>query len=69
MQICKPLVQILHLLALRPRIIALLPVPRLLMLPLLHTLRRRRSDNKHIRRATQKRRQQWRQHMQSVAFL
>lgn len=52
MQNTKLLVQLLHLLRMWPSIIALLAIPRLLVLSLLHALRRRRSDHQHIRCST-----------------
>ena len=57
------LVQRLHLLAMWPSIIALLPIPRLLMLAFLHTPRRRGPNKQHIRRARREHDHQRRQNM------
>ena len=64
MQSRKPRIQPLHLLTVLPRIVILLPIPRLLMLPLLHDPRRhgaqvrpidrRRDQHAHHRRQDRK---------------
>lgn len=66
MQLPKPPIQRLHLLAVRWRIIALLPIPRLLMFPLPHRLRRRRSDQYQIRQPGHKHDHDGREDVQTV---
>ena len=51
MQDPKPPIQPLHLLTMRARVKALLPIPRLLMFSRLHRLRRHRSHGHPIRKA------------------
>ena len=66
MQNPKPPIQPLHLLTMRTRVITLLPIPRLLMFPLPHRLRRHRSQIEAIRRARQEYNRQRRQHVYSI---
>ena len=69
MHATKRPIQPLHLLRLRSLLIVILPIPRLLMLPLLHNPRRDRTCPEQIRRIQRENRRQGRQDGPPVPFL
>lgn len=69
MQLTKLLVQSLHLRAVGPGIVTLLPVLRLLVLSLPHRLSRQWADPSSIDKSRHEDDGQWRQNMQSVCRL
>lgn len=69
MQLTKLLVQSLHLRAVGPRVVTLLPILGLLVLSLLHRLGRQWADPSSIDESRHEDDGQWRQNMQSIRRL